>query len=141
MPEALIGFRVDRPGLFSSLGESAKLRGQIGGFPEKASYGRPGDRRSQGELNSPGATNPLEVWFYPGKTTTSGESSSFPFPGSRNRSAPRTRITDPAQIVKEGIAGGLAVSALRVVGLCTTIALIPLFSDRYRWEVREALPR
>nr|VFJ52885.1 MAG: hypothetical protein BECKFM1743C_GA0114222_101152 [Candidatus Kentron sp. FM] len=40
-------------GLFSSLGESAKLRGQIGGFPEKAPYGRPGDRRSQGELNSP----------------------------------------------------------------------------------------
>nr|VFJ51326.1 MAG: hypothetical protein BECKFM1743C_GA0114222_1009518 [Candidatus Kentron sp. FM] len=26
------------PGLFSSLGESAKLRGQIGGFPEKAPY-------------------------------------------------------------------------------------------------------
>nr|VFJ50449.1 MAG: hypothetical protein BECKFM1743C_GA0114222_1008510 [Candidatus Kentron sp. FM]VFJ74850.1 MAG: hypothetical protein BECKFM1743A_GA0114220_108012 [Candidatus Kentron sp. FM]VFK08434.1 MAG: hypothetical protein BECKFM1743B_GA0114221_100698 [Candidatus Kentron sp. FM] len=25
-------------GLFSSLGESAKLRGQIGGFPEKAPY-------------------------------------------------------------------------------------------------------
>nr|VFJ49396.1 MAG: hypothetical protein BECKFM1743A_GA0114220_100712 [Candidatus Kentron sp. FM]VFK10504.1 MAG: hypothetical protein BECKFM1743B_GA0114221_101426 [Candidatus Kentron sp. FM] len=38
LPKPYHRFSFLAPGLFSSLGESAKLRGQIGGFPEKAPY-------------------------------------------------------------------------------------------------------